>query len=410
MKIVCKGGGPAGLYFAISAKFREPGHDIVVLERDAVGATYGFGVTVSDNTLDILFNNDVESARQIRAAAQLWQEQEVRLIDQRAYLPGYGYTIGRARLLDVLTDRALALGIDVRHETPIDDAALMAEFADADIVVAADGAGSTLREMHAAEFGTGLVEGTNRYIWLGTTKRFDRFRFSFEHTPGGWVWGYGYPSSASTSTFIVECTANAWVDNGFDSLPPADGVRMLEKFFADHLDGHPLIGESNGKPARWLQFKQVTNQTWHHGKVVLIGDAAHTTHFTMGFGTRLAMTDAVVLAQALLEHADDAPAALAHYDRLRRAEVARIQARARRSMAWFENVEHYLDRNAAEFAYSLSVRGSQNPPWHYQTHLALQKYALARSARRRYEGARRWLIAARRGEYALVEQTAQPPA
>jgi 2-polyprenyl-6-methoxyphenol hydroxylase-like FAD-dependent oxidoreductase len=186
---------------------------------------------------------------------------------------------------------------------------------------------------------------------------------------------------------------------------------VLEKFFADHLDGHPLIGESNGKPARWLLFRQVTNETWYHDKVVLLGDAAHTTHFSTGVGTRLAMTDATVLARSIQEHGEDVPAALAHYDRLRRAALARPQARARTSMAFFENVEHYVDRGAVEFAYSLAGRLNQNPPWRYQKHLAMQRSALARSARRRYDGGLRWLAAARRGEYALVRQdapTAEP--
>jgi 2-polyprenyl-6-methoxyphenol hydroxylase-like FAD-dependent oxidoreductase len=399
MRIVCVGGGPAGLYFAILAKRCDAGHEVSVLERDPEGATYGFGVTCGDDLLDMVYSNDVESARQIRAAAQLWQQHEVRLPGEIGYLPGYGYTITRTRLLEILTARARALGVDVRHEA----SAGPAELAGADLVVAADGAGSALREAHADAFGTTVVCGRNRYIWLGTTKRFDRFSFFFAPTPGGWLWAFAYPSSEDTSTFIVECTEETWRANGFDELSPTDSIAECEKFLAEYLDGHPLIGETSGKASRWLQFKEITNRTWCHGTVVLVGDAAHTTHFTMGFGTRLAMIDAAVLAQCLHENPLDLGAGLGHYERVRRPVLAQIQAGGRTSMAWFENVEHYLDRNAVAFAYALTGRRSRNSPWRYQKHLAVQN-RLGRDLRRRYDGTRRWLGAARRGEYALPAQ------
>jgi 2-polyprenyl-6-methoxyphenol hydroxylase-like FAD-dependent oxidoreductase len=399
MRIVCVGGGPAGLYFAILAKRCDAGHEVSVLERDPEGATYGFGVTCGDDLLDMVYSNDVESARQIRAGAQLWQQHEVRLPGEVAYLPGYGYTITRTRLLEILTARARALGVNVRHEAR----AGAADLAGADLVVAADGAGSGLREARADAFGTTMVCGRNRYIWLGTTKRFDRFSFGFAPTPGGWIWAYAYPSSEDTSTFIVECADETWRANGFHELDPTDSIAECEKFLAEYLDGHPLIGETSGKASRWLQFKEVTNQTWCHGNVVLVGDAAHTTHFSMGFGTRLAMIDAAVLAQCLLENPLDLGAAIGQYDRVRRPVLAQNQAGARTSMAWFENVEHYLDRDAVAFAYALAGRLGGDAPWRYQKHLAMQS-RLGRDVRRRYDGTRRWLCAARRGEYGLPAQ------
>ena len=401
MKIVCSGGGPAGLYFAISAKRRDAGHDITVLERDPVGATYGWGIVYWDNLLDMLYRNDMDSARHIRVASRLFHEQEIRVGDRVAYLPGYGYSITRARLLEILTARARALGVDVRHDHPVADETL-----DADIVVAADGAGSGLRRAQEHHFGTRRGFGRNRYIWLGTTKLFDRFTFAFERTSAGWMWIHGYPSSADTSTCIVECTAETWQGNGFDTRNTEDTLRLLEKIFAGHLQGHALISDSRGEAARWLGFRQITNEVWYHDNLVLLGDAAHTTHFTIGSGTRLAMIDAASLAQALFENPDPR-AALAHYDQRRRAALRTSQASARTSMAWFENVENYLEQDVTAFAYSLSSRLGQEPPWRYQKYLATQ-IPVARGARRHYDNATRWYRACKRGEHALIPPSSVP--
>ncbi|MGH3479571.1 MAG: FAD-dependent monooxygenase [Pseudonocardiaceae bacterium] len=394
MRIVCTGGGPAGLYFAISAKLRDAGHDITVIERDPPGATYGWGVGYWDNLLDLLYRNDRESARKVRAASVLWQEQRVIVgNEQTAYLPGYGFSVGRAALLDILGRRAMDLGVDVQYDRGVDS---LSAFADADLIVAADGANSRVRQLHGAQFGARVDVGGNPYIWLGTDKVFDRFVFAFEETSAGWIWFYAYPSNTEISTCVVECSPETWQALGFDSLGSEDSVRMLEKIFDHVLDSHSLISQSRGEPARWLHFTQVSNERWCHDNVVLVGDAAHTTHFTLGSGTSLAIIDALVLAQSLYEH-EALSDALRDYDQQRRAALRPIQAAARTSMAWFEHVDRYLDRDAVEFAYSLSGREGPQQPWRYQMHLATQVPAL-RTAQRVFHSVGRRYLARRRGE------------
>lgn len=406
MKIVCIGAGPAGLYFAISAKRRDPGLEITVFERAPQGASYGWGVVYWDNLLDMLYRNDHESAREIRATSMLWQEQDIRLGDQIAHLPGYGYSITRAALLGILTARARALGVEVAHHHPIHDTHALP---DADIVIAADGAASSLREQHQGQFSTRLREGHNRYLWLGTTKVFSRFTFAFEPTDAGWLWFHAYPSSPHTSTCIIECTAATWHAHHFPERNAEDTLRALEKTFHTHLDGHRLLSASpSASPsatARWQRFLQVSNQTWRHDNLVLLGDAAHTTHFTIGSGTRLAMIDAVALAQAIHHNPTAPTAALHHYDQHRRPALHTSQASARASMQWFEHADHYLTRHhtATDLAYSMSSRQGEQPPWRYQKHLTNQITPI-RKARRHLHNAQRWYRAARRGEHPVLPQ------
>ncbi|NMI00240.1 FAD-dependent monooxygenase [Pseudonocardia acidicola] len=397
MKIVCVGGGPGGLYFAISAKRRDAGHDITVIERDPPGATYGWGVVYWDNLLDMLFRNDADSARRLRAASRLWEQQQIRLRGQTAWLSGYGFSMGRGTMLDILTQRALDLDIDVQHRRSVED---LSDFADADLIVAADGAGSRVRQQYADDFGTQVDLGRNRYIWLGTDKVFDSFVFAFEDTPEGWMWFHAYPSSAGISTCIVECSPQTWEAHGFDHRDAEDGLQLLEKIFAGHLEGHSFISAARGEPARWLRFMQVRNTTWYHDNVALIGDAAHTTHFTIGSGTRLAMIDAVGLAQSLYNH-EDLPTALQEYDRVHRTELRPTQAAARTSMAWFENVDRYTDQNATGLAYAMAARQGQHPPWVYQHHIATQIPVLRR-AQHAIDSARRRYLAVRRGEVPFI--------
>ncbi|GDY28461.1 FAD-dependent monooxygenase [Gandjariella thermophila] len=393
MRITCVGGGPAGLYFAISMKLRDAGHDITVIERDPPGATYGWGVVYWDNLLDMLYRNDAETARKVRAASVVWHEQEISLRgEQSAFFGGYGFSVTRAALLDILTERARELGVDVRHRREFAGEADLT----ADLVVAADGANSQVRQTHADHFGTRVDFGRNPYIWLGTDRVFDRFTFAFEETPAGWIWFHAYPSSAGTSTCIVECTEATWRGLGFDTLSNVDGLRLLENIFARPLAGHSLISQSRGRPAQWLRFAEVRNQKWCHGNVVLVGDAAHTTHFTLGSGTRLAMIDSTMLAQSLFDHADLAEA-LGDYDRRGRGDLRRIQAASRTSMAWFERADHYLDRDAVAFAFAMSSRCGQHAPWSYQVYRATQVPAVRRLQRGLATG-RRWFLARRRGE------------
>ena len=404
MKIVCVGGGPAGLYFAISAKLRDAGHDITVIERDPPGATYGWGVVYWDDLLDILFRNDPDSARALRAESVLWQDQHVILrSEQTAYLSGYGFSVSRASLLDILGERATELGVDIQYQREVDD---LSALAGADLVVVCDGANSRIRQRHGEAFGARVDVGGNPYIWLGTDRVFDSFTFAFEQTSAGWIWFHAYPSTAGISTCIVECAQQTWRALGFDSMSREDSVGLLEKIFERAIDGQSLISQSRGEPARWQRFTQVTNKTWYHNNLVLAGDAAHTTHFTLGSGTRLAMIDAVMLAQSLYEH-DDPSAALESYDRRGRAALRPIQAAARTSMAWFERADRYLDRNAVAFAYAMAARQGAQPPWRYQAHLATQIRPV-RAALRGVASGRRWYYARRRGESAVLPRVLNP--
>ncbi|GAA4615909.1 FAD-dependent monooxygenase [Saccharopolyspora hordei] len=394
MKIVCIGAGPGGLYFAISAKLRDAGHDITVIERDPPGATYGWGVVYWEDLLDTLYRNDRESARRIRAESTLWQEQVVSLRGtDKAYLGGYGYSVNRAPLLQVLADRATELGVRIQYETVVED---LAEFADADLVVVADGANSRTRQRYQDQFGTRVDHGKNPYIWLGTERVFKEFTFDFEPTPAGWVWFHAYPSAEGVSTFIVECTEPTWRELGLDRLGHAETLRLLEEVFARPLRGRPLISRSRGKPATWQRFTQVFNQTWRHDNAVLLGDAAHTTHFTLGSGTRLAMMDAIVLAQELYDHPETA-LAVKEFDEAGHAALREAQIAARSSMAWFERADRYTDRGAVEFCYAMAGRHGVQRPWQYQMFLAQQNLLVRRALRWAGTG-QRWYRARRRGE------------
>jgi anthraniloyl-CoA monooxygenase len=389
VRIACVGGGPAGLYLAVLARLG--GHDVTVLERNPAGATYGWSVTFAEDFLDDLYRNDPVSASAVHGEALLWADQVVRVGDARpVHLGGkYGYSINRTRMLDVLTDRAVALGADVRFETEVADP----EALDADLVVAADGAGSRLRTRRAEHFGTTTNPGRNRYVWLGTSKAFDAFTFAFEQTPAGLVWFYAYPSSQEASTCIVECAPETWAGLGLDAMDPDAGLRMLEGVFARPLDGHALLGPVGG-PVQWLHFREIRNRTWVHDNLVLMGDAAHTTHFGVGAGTVLAVQDAIALAGAL--RGGDVATALTAYDDGRRAALGPAQDVARRSQQWFERIEPHPEADPVRFAYSLLDRRGDQPAWQYQVHRATQIDPLRR-ARRRITAARRIRATRRRG-------------
>jgi anthraniloyl-CoA monooxygenase len=369
MKIVCVGGGPAGLYFAISAKLRNKDHDITVIERNPAGVTYGWGVTFSHPLLDSLYRNDPESARQIFNNPGSWDNQEVRVRDTQAHLGGYGFAIGRKHLLDILVKRAMDLGVDIQFQREIKD---LSEFADADLIVACDGANSHVRRLHNEHFQTAAHVGRNKYIWLGTHRVFDSFMFAFEETAAGWIWFYSYPFNTDTTTFIVECSPETWKGLGFDELEPDASIKLLEEIFAHHLDGQPLMNSMRdlGK-IPWLNFTRITNTSWHHDNIVLMGDAAHTTHFSIGSGTTLAIQDAIELAVSLDTH-NDLQVALKSYEEKRRAEIMGLQDAAVSSTEWFENVPSCIDQPITQFAYSLWKRRGRYPLWRYHLHLVTQ--------------------------------------
>jgi 2-polyprenyl-6-methoxyphenol hydroxylase-like FAD-dependent oxidoreductase len=381
VKIVCVGGGPAGLYFAILMKERDPDHEIVVLERNPPGVTYGWGVVFWDDLLEQLHAGDPETAHEIGAAAFRWKGQLLAVEGRgRAYEPGRGYGIGRRHLLEILSARARGLGVGVQFQQEVED---LSELADADLIVASDGAGSRVRELQRDRFGTSVTVGRNKYIWLGTSRAFDTFTFGFVETEAGWIWCHAYGFDRETSTFIVECSPETWTGLGFDRLGDGETLELLERRFASHLNGHPL--RANG-PVRWLNFRTLTNERWHHGNLVVMGDAAHTTHFTIGSGTKLALEDALALAAELGDGASLA-SALEAYETKRRRALVPVQSDARFSAEWFESIPRYASLEPQKLFALLRERRSPllpriPPAAYYRLHQATHNVAALRTLRR----------------------------
>lgn len=401
LRIACIGGGPAGLYFALSAKLRNREHDITVIERNPAGVTYGWGVGYWDDVLDNLYRNDPVSAREIQRVSGVWDGVEVHVGgNQKAYLGGYGLSMGRQRLLDILAERATDLGVDIRFEHEVDD---LSEFSEADLIVASDGLNSRTRQLSENHYRTTVEMGLNKYLWLGTYKAFGPFTYAFERTSAGWMWMHAYYLDAERSTCIIECPPQTWKGLGFHELDADQGLRLLAQIFKRHLHGQPLISQiRSGDRLPWLNFRIIRNENWFHDNVVLVGDSAHTTHFSIGSGTKLAIGDAIALATKLDEHTD-LQSALKAYDVQRRAEVGVIQRNAVKSMRWLEHLEDSIDQDGVQFAYALSKRfRGQQPIWRYPLHVATQFPAL-RSLRRHVTSARRWRHARLREQLAKID-------
>ncbi|MFC4014092.1 FAD-dependent monooxygenase [Nonomuraea purpurea] len=344
VKVACVGGGPASLYFSILMKRVDPSHEVTVYERNPAGSTYGWGVTYWDELIQNLIGADPESAGTITEESVRWDAWVVHVHERMTVTVDHaddGFGIGRRRLLDILTERARALGVNVEFEREI---AGEAEVADADLIVAGDGVNSVLRESHADHFGSQIAVGRNTYLWLGTTQVFKAFTFAYTETEHGWIWCYGYPFSGEHSTCVVECSPETWRGLGFHEANEADCLARLEKFFADILDGNPLIGrgQPDGDP-HWLNFRTLTNRRWFRDNLVLMGDAAHTTHYSIGAGTALALGDAATLVKAL--HLGlPLPRALTRYERECKSAIRGTQKAALYSARWYENLPRYIDQ------------------------------------------------------------------
>ena len=384
MNIAVIGGGPAGLYFALLMKKADPGHRITVLERNRPDDTFGWGVVFSDQTLGNFAAADPETCHEIADHFARWDDIDVHVKGRVVTSGGHGFSgIARRTLLSILQRRAAALGValcyrcEVRGLEDLRDADLGLG-GRPDLVVAADGANSVVRRQLAAHFEPDLDVRTAKYVWLGTTRLFDAFTFLFVDRPGG-VDGvfqaHAYRFDERHSAFIVECDRASWLAAGFDRLDLDGTVAACERLFAPWLDGHPLLANvpPHQRAAPWQSFTRVRNARWHHDRVVLIGDAAHTAHFSIGSGTKLAMEDAIVLARELgkagaVSPADAAKAAdagtglapaLAAYEAERKLEALRLQNAARNSMEWFENVRRYIGLEPQQFAYSLLTRSQR---------------------------------------------------
>jgi anthraniloyl-CoA monooxygenase len=358
MKIACLGGGPAGLYFAISMKLRDAGHQVTVYERNRPGDTFGWGVVFSDQTIENLTRNDPKSARQIADGFAHWDDIDVFYRGEKITSSGHGFSgIGRKKMLNILQDRARELGVELVFETEIGTD--LGRFADCDLIVAADGANSRIREARREVFGVDVDVRSNKYVWLGTRKAFDAFTFAFEETDHGWIWAHAYRFEDGASTFIMECSEATWRGLGFDRMDQDEMCRTGERIFARWLDGHAL--ETNAKHLRgsaWLNFPRVLCKTWRDGKVVLLGDAAHTAHFSIGSGTKLALEDAIKLA-AGLHSGRPLDQALDDYQAEREVEVLKLQSAARNSTEWFEHLDRYTSLEPMQFAYSLMTRSQR---------------------------------------------------
>jgi anthraniloyl-CoA monooxygenase len=358
MRVNVLGGGPAGLYFAMLAKQRFPHWRMRVIERNRPDDTFGWGVVFSDATLDNLRAADAPTHAAITSSFAHWDDIEVYFDGTRTVSSGHGFSgIARKRLLRILQDRAREVGVDLEFEHDVEAIAALREASD--LFVAADGINSRVRSTYASIFKPDLDRRLCRYVWLGTTLPLDAFTFLFERTDRGWFTVHAYRFDETTSTFIVECREETWLAHGLNAATTQETIAFCEVLFAKYLRGHRLMANMAHMRGRdWINFVRVGNERWVDGNTVLLGDAAHTAHFSVGSGTKLALEDAIALADALMEHAD-AGEALSEYEALRKVEVLKLQNAARNSTEWFENVERYAVLPPEQFAYSLLTRSQR---------------------------------------------------
>lgn len=367
MRIVCIGGGPAGLYFGLLMKKLHPAHQITVVERNKPYDTFGWGVVFSDATMAAMRVWDPETATEIEDAFNHWDDIEVWFKGTRQRTSGHGFVgIGRKALLNILQRRCEALGVELVFERDVESDL---DFPDADLIIASDGINSRIRNRYAEAFQPDLIVRPNRYIWLGTKKLYDAFTFDFRKTEHGWFQAHIYKFDAHTSTFIIETTEEAYQAHGLGELDQDGSIAFCEKLFSEVLDGAPLMTNARHlRGSAWLNFNRLICGKWSHfngrSHVVLMGDAAHTAHFAIGSGTKLAIDDAIELAKQFNEigHGVEAiPSVLSVYEEIRRVDVARIQNAARNAMEWFEVVgRRYADSLEPEqFMYSMLTRSQR---------------------------------------------------
>jgi anthraniloyl-CoA monooxygenase len=355
-RIVCMGGGPAGLYSAILFKKALPKASVEIFERNRPDDTFGWGVVFSDKTMGNFLEADAPSHARIADEFYHWDDIDVHFKGQTIRSGGHGFAgISRRMLLNILQKRAASLGVKQSFQFELDDTK---QFDDADLLVIAEGANSKARALQAEKFDPSIEVRKCRYIWLGTTQKFTAFTFAFEKTEFGWFQIHAYQFSKDLSTVIVETREETWAAHGLDKADIDQSIAFCEKLFAAYLSNAPLL--SNARHLRgsaWLNFNRIVCNRWHDGTRVLIGDAAHTAHFSIGSGTKLAMEDAISLVQHV-SHAKDVESGLESYQTERSVEAQKLQNAARNRMEWFENVARYENMEPLQFAYSL-LSGSQ---------------------------------------------------
>lgn len=393
MKIAVLGGGPAGLYFAISMKLRDATHDITVFERNRPDDTFGWGVVLSDETMSNFGGNDPVSERMIRENFAYWDDVKVVRGEESMTSGGHGFCgIERKVLLQLLQQRAQDLGVRLAFQTEITPEGIEDLRRDHDLLVAADGLNSRTRSLYADRFGAETDMRLNHFVWLGTHQKFDdAFTFIFERTEHGWIWAHAYQFDDDTATFIVECGPEVFDAFGFAKLSQQESIALCEKIFARHLGGHRLMTNANHiRGSAWIRFPRVTCERWFFDNVVLLGDASATAHFSIGSGSKLGMESAIALADEL-NSGKPLPRALEDYQEERKLQVLRVTSAARNSTEWFEEIDRHLALDMMQFTYALLTRSQRishenlrlrDPEWLASAEAWFQKQAGSNSTRR----------------------------
>ncbi len=353
LKINIIGGGPGGLYFSLLMKIADPRHDITIYERNRADDTFGFGVVFSDETLGNFMGQDQETYRQIREAFAYWDEIEVRYKGDRIRSGGHGFAgMSRQKLLDILQGRCRDVGVKMLFEHDVTD---ISAYRDADLLLGSDGINSLVREAYKESFKPTIDMRLTKFVWLGTTQKFDAFTFIFKSNEHGWFYNhayqYGQGIGKAASTWILETHEDTWKRAGLDQASEEQTLAYFEELFSEELDGHKLISNKS----IWRNFPVVSNESWHHENVVLIGDAAHTAQFSIGSGTKIAMEGAIALAQSLGEE-NSVDRAISAYESKRQMEVARLQRSALVSLQWYEHARRFNAMEPAQYAFNFLTR------------------------------------------------------
>ncbi|MNJ95069.1 NADPH dehydrogenase [compost metagenome] len=353
MKVTVIGGGPGGLYFSILLKKAMPDCSVSIYERNKADDSFGFGVVFSDETLSEFLTRDPQSYDLIRTKFAYWDELDVARDGEKVRITGNGFCgCSRKTLLQLLQQRCREEGVELHFEANVED---LSQFSDSDIIVAADGINSGIRDKYAENFGTKIELQSNRFVWLGSTRPLDSFTYFFRTTPYGTFVAHTYQYEEGMSTWIFETTDETWQKAGFSVTDEEDTIKKIAEIFKEELDGHGLISNRS----HWRQFPAITNKKWNKDNIVLLGDAKATAHYSIGSGTKLAMECAIALADSVIKYKTDIQAVFANYEKLRRNRVEMIQHAANVSLDWFEHMDRHIEHPFMQFAFSVMTRSKK---------------------------------------------------